>query len=75
MARVPLQKEGTGSPAFAPILTKVAFRWSKGTGRFECLALSPNAQAGRPGSGTFDTNVMYVTDPITSAASHGTRPS
>jgi len=58
---------GTGPAAFAPMITKVAFHWKKGTGQFECLALAPSAQAGNPGSGTFDTNVMYVTGPITAA--------
>jgi hypothetical protein len=58
---------GTGSPTFQPIITKVAFHWLAGAGRFECLALAPSAEAGSPGSGEFDTNVMYVTGPITSA--------
>jgi hypothetical protein len=58
---------GTGSPSFEPILTKVAFYWRAGSGHFECLALAPSEDAGRPGSGNFDTNIMYVTGPITSA--------
>jgi hypothetical protein len=58
---------GTGSPSFAPIITKVAFHWEAGTGRFECLALAPSDAAGDPGSGKFDTNIMYVTGAITSA--------
>jgi hypothetical protein len=58
---------GTGPSTFAPMTTKVAFHWSNGAGQFECLALAPSAEAGSPGSGTFDTNVMYVTGPITSA--------
>jgi len=58
---------GTGSPSFTPIITKVAFHWLSGEGHFECLALAPSAHAGNPGSGKFDTNVMYVTGPITSA--------
>jgi hypothetical protein len=58
---------GTGSPAFKPIITKVAFYWQAGAGHFECLALAPSEDAGRPGSGNFDTNIMYVTGPITSA--------
>jgi hypothetical protein len=58
---------GTGPTAFTPMITKVAFHWSNGAGQFECLALAPSAEAGSPGSGTFDTNVMYVTGPITSA--------
>jgi hypothetical protein len=58
---------GTGAPEFTPVLTKVAFHWQKGSGRFECLALAPSAGAGDPGSGDFDTNIMYVTGEITSA--------
>jgi hypothetical protein len=58
---------GTASPSFTPIITKVAFHWLAGTGHFECLALAPSAEAGNPDSGNFDTNVMYVTGPITSA--------
>jgi hypothetical protein len=58
---------GTGSPSFAPIITKVAFHWQAGAGRFECLALAPTEAAGTRGSGKFDTNIMYVTGPITSA--------
>jgi hypothetical protein len=62
---------GTGAPSFTPVTTKVAFRWRSGAGHFECLALAPSAEAGRPGSGTFDTNVMYVTGPIASAQIDG----
>jgi hypothetical protein len=58
---------GTGPPSFKPIITKVAFYWKAGAGHFECLALAPSEDAGRPGSGNFDTNIMYVTGPITSA--------
>ena len=58
---------GTGSPSFTPIITKVAFHWRAGTGRFECLALAPTEAAGTRGSGKFDTNIMYVTGAITSA--------
>jgi hypothetical protein len=58
---------GTGSPSFTPIITKVAFHWQAGAGRFECLALAPTEQAGTRGSGKFDTNIMYVTGAITSA--------
>lgn len=58
---------GTGAPSFTPLLTKVAFHARNGSGRFECLALAPGAAAGEPGSGNFDTNVMYVTGEITSA--------
>lgn len=64
-------EEGTGPPAFAPVVTKVAFYWSSEGGRFECLALAPSAAAGSPGSGNFDTNVMFVTGPITSAQVRG----
>jgi hypothetical protein len=60
-------ENGTGSPSFKPIITKVAFHWLAGAGDFECLALAPSAEAGNPESGNFDTNVMYVTGPITSA--------
>jgi hypothetical protein len=66
-AGVTMVESGTGSPSFKPIITKVAFYWLAGAGRFECLALAPSAEAGSPGSGNFDTNVMYVTGPITSA--------
>jgi hypothetical protein len=58
---------GTGAPSFTPMITKVAFHWAAGAGHFECLALAPSEDAGDPGSGSFDTNVMYVTGPITSA--------
>jgi hypothetical protein len=58
---------GSGSPAFTPIITKVAFHWQAGAGRFECLALAPTEKAGTRGSGKFDTNIMYVTGAITSA--------
>jgi len=62
---------GTGSPSFTPLLTKVAFHSRNGSGTFECLALAPSAPAGKPGSGSFDTNVMYVTGEITSARVRG----
>jgi hypothetical protein len=58
---------GTGAPAFVPVLTKFGFQWRNGQGRFDCLALAPSAAAGAPGSGNFDTNVMYVTGNITAA--------
>jgi hypothetical protein len=48
-----------------------AFHLGAGAGHFECLALAPSADAGRPGSGNFDTNVMYVTGPITVAELNG----
>jgi hypothetical protein len=58
---------GTGAPDFTPVTTKVAFHWTRGEGRFECLALAPSKPAGSPGSGNFDTNVMYVTGEVDSA--------
>jgi hypothetical protein len=66
-ARTTMVEGGTGSPSFTPIITKVAFHWQAGAGRFECLALAPTEQAGTRGSGKFDTNIMYVTGAITSA--------
>jgi hypothetical protein len=63
---------GTGSPSFHPVETTFAFHWSNGQGHFECLALTPSAAPGSAGSGTFDTNVMYVTGPITSVSVDGT---
>jgi hypothetical protein len=66
-AGVTMVETGTGSPSFKPIITKVAFHWLAGAGHFECLALAPSAAAGSPGSGKFDTNIMYVTGPITAA--------
>jgi hypothetical protein len=64
---------GTGAPRFAPVITKVAFHFRRGEGRFECLALTPSKPAGAPGSGDFDTNAMYVTGTIDSARiRHGT---
>jgi hypothetical protein len=74
-AGVTMVENGTGSPSFKPIITNVAFHWLAGAGRFECLALAPSAEAGSPGSGNFDTNVMYVTGPITSAEISRKRPS
>lgn len=62
---------GTGAPSFTPLVTKVAFHWRGGEGSFECLALAPSASAGSPGSGDFDTNVMYVTGEITSGRIRG----
>jgi hypothetical protein len=62
---------GTGAPDFAPVITKVAFHWKQGEGRFECLALAPSQAAGSPGSGNFDTNAMYVTGEINSASVAG----
>jgi len=62
---------GTGAPDFVPVLTKLAFRWNGRDGNLECLALAPSEAAGEPGSGDFDTNVMYVTGPVTSARVRG----
>jgi hypothetical protein len=64
-------ESGTGAPSFTPVITKVAFHWRAGAGDFECLALAPSADAGSPGSGNFDTNVMYVTGQITAAEISG----
>src|SRR5712691_8158076 len=58
---------GTGPHAFSPVLTKFGFSWRDGKGGFECLALVPSVAAGKPGSGTFDTNAMYVTGSLSSA--------
>jgi hypothetical protein len=62
---------GTGAPAFTPVITKLGFHWRDGQGHLECLALAPSAAAGTPGSGNFDTNVMYVTGEITSVEIQG----
>jgi hypothetical protein len=62
---------GTGAPDFVPVITKLTFHWRDGQGHFECLALAPSAAAGKPGSGNFDTNVMYVTGAITAVQIHG----
>jgi hypothetical protein len=66
-----LVRGGTGAPSFAPVMTKFGFAWSDGRGGFECLALVPSVNAGKPGSGNFDTNAMYVTGSITSARIEG----
>ena len=66
-----LVREGTGAPSFDPVITKFGFSWSDGRGGFECLALVPSADPGKPGSGNFDTNAMYVTGSITSARVDG----
>jgi hypothetical protein len=52
-------------------MTKFAFSWTDGKGGFECLALAPSVAAGKPGSGNFDTNAMYVTGSLTSAQVQG----
>jgi hypothetical protein len=66
-----LVRGGTGAPSFAPVMTKFGFAWSDGRGGFECLALVPSVNAGKPGSGNFDTNAMYVTGSITSSQIEG----
>jgi hypothetical protein len=66
-----LVREGTGAPSFDPVITNFGFSWSDGRGGFECLALAPSVNAGKPGSGNFDTNAMYVTGSITSARVEG----
>jgi uncharacterized protein with beta-barrel porin domain len=66
-----LVRGGTGAPSFTPVTTKFAFAWNDGTGGFECLALVPSAAAGKPGSGNFDTNAMYVTGALTSVQVRG----
>jgi hypothetical protein len=63
---------GSGTPP-APVITKLAFHWRDGEGKFECLALAPSEPAGKAGSGNFDTNVMYVTGKIVSAEIKGPR--
>jgi hypothetical protein len=62
---------GTGAPSFDPVITKFGFSWNDGRGGFECLALVPSAAPGKPGSGNFDMNAMYVTGSITSARVEG----
>jgi hypothetical protein len=62
---------GTGAPSFTPVITKLTFHWRDGQGHFECLALAPSAAAGKPESGNFDTNVMYVTGAITGVQING----
>jgi hypothetical protein len=64
---------GTGAPSFDPVTTKFAFSWGEGKGGFECLALAPSVPAGKPGSGKFDTNAMYVTGSLSSAQVAGQR--
>ena len=66
-----LIRGGTGAPSFDPVMTKFAISWSDGRGGFECLALTPSTEPGKPGSGNFDTNAMYVTGSITSAQIDG----
>jgi len=66
-----LVRGGTGAPSFVPVMTKFGFNWRDGAGGFECLALVPSVAAGKPGSGNFDTNAMYVTGSLTSAQVRG----
>lgn len=66
-----LIRGGTGSPSFTPVMTKFGFNWRGLEGGFECLALVPSVAAGKPGSGNFDTNAMYVTGSLTSAQVSG----
>lgn len=66
-----LVRGGTGAPSFAPVVTKFGFFWRGGGGGFECLAMVSSVQAGKPGSGNFDTNAMYVTGSLTSARVQG----
>ena len=66
-----LIRGGTGSPSFTPVMTKFGFSWRNGQGGFECLALVPSVAAGKPGSGNFDVNAMYVTGSLTSAQVRG----
>jgi hypothetical protein len=67
-----LVRGGTGAPGgFHPVITKFGFSWTDGRGGFECLALVASADPGKPGSGDFDTNAMYVTGSITSARVDG----
>lgn len=61
---------GSGAPDFMPVITKFTFHFGGGEGRFDCLALAPDALTG-PASGRFETNVMYVTGDITSATVNG----
>lgn len=62
---------GTGGPGTAPVITKLGINFENGSGRFDCLALSPTPSAGTKGSGIFDNNIMYVTGPITGATIEG----
>ena len=57
---------GTGGSTPAPVITNFACHAAGSGGDFECLALTPSAASGNPGSGTFDKNVMYVTGHVSS---------
>jgi hypothetical protein len=59
---------GTGSPNFVPVTTMLGIQWDGDKGSFDCLALAPSHRAGFAGSGTFDTNIMYVTGEIRSVS-------
>lgn len=66
---------GSGAPAHVPVVTIFGFHVARDAegdveGAFECLALAPTPPAG-PGSGEFNTNIMYVTGKIASAEVHG----
>ncbi|MGH2672792.1 MAG: hypothetical protein ACRDHC_07430 [Actinomycetota bacterium] len=67
-AAITMLEGGTGAPDFIPVLTKLAFHWNGSKGDLECLALAPSDPPGSPGSGDFDTNVMYVTGPVTAGS-------
>jgi hypothetical protein len=60
-----------GGPGTTPIITKLGINFEDGSGRFDCLALTPTPAAGSQGSGIFDNNIMYVTGPITGASIQG----
>jgi hypothetical protein len=61
---------GTGGTSPLPVTTTVAFHATGNGGDFECLALAPSTLTGA-GSGTFTTNAMYVTGPVSSLAVNG----
>ena len=58
---------GTGGGAPVPVETVLAFHASSNVGAFECLALAPTGTE----NGSFETNVMYVTGKVPSAAVTG----
>jgi hypothetical protein len=62
---------GTGSPNFVPVTTMLGIYWDGTTGTLDCLALAPSHSAGTAGSGTFDSNIMYVTGTIHSVTFKG----
>ena len=65
---------GTGSPAFVPVITTIAFHATRSgnsaSGSFECLAEAPEAGTGSK-SAQFTVNAMYVTGQITGASVSG----